>query len=99
MTLRWVPQQGCVSYVRRSDGVSLGLIVSEEIGCESSWLALAVETGAKSFEGVLDDHTHQALGKFPTLAEAQARCEEYAKWWRRSGAISQRCECTETPAP
>jgi len=81
--------------LRRSDGVNLSLLVQESPVCMGSFVAVALETTATTFEGVFDDHNHKIIGKSKTPEAAFVKGERYGRKWLKGRSQTTNCICTE----
>lgn len=91
--------------VKRADGRGLTIAASP---IDGRWALAAVETSVRKtvdeaerggleegMQAVFDDHGHQVLPEQPSLAEAIAVAEKYARKWKRLRAAPQTCDCDE----
>lgn len=95
--LYWEAFTSLMARRTRSDDKMLILYTSPSNG---EWLVFAIETDiAKeptkdaSLARMLESHSHQVLEPQPTLEEALASAERYAKWWSRTRAVNSECGC------
>lgn len=95
--MNWNLQATLVATVNRGDRA----IALNMMPLNGTWMIVvvesAVEKGIANADGLrklFDDHGHEVLSA-PTLLEAIALAEKYAKWWKGSRASHFRCECAE----
>jgi hypothetical protein len=101
--MKWRPVSAVVSMVQREDR-ALMLYVSQGEGI--LWQVGAFETPAPDLKGsaaaaiqtAFDDHSHAQLDPVPTLEDALALAEKYARWWKGSRASHFVCGCDEIKA-
>lgn len=85
--------------VNRDDGRMLHISLVRAIG--EGWVGVVVEgqqpndmqPASETIASTLESHAHAQLPPMPSLPEATAQAEKYAKWWQRSRATHEDCPC------
>ncbi len=96
---RWAPFVTWVLEARRpgpvfkADGRVLAVQVMQRPDTRE-WAVIAVDGAAGAgFDGVFDDHAHQDLGSYASIAKAMGVAERFARVWVRSGDVAAKCAC------
>lgn len=80
----------CAIYVTPAYGGTFGVAVVEvPIGPEE----IAAESNTRLAHRIFDNHRHDVVGEFKTVALAVAAAEKYARRWLSSRPKSERCAC------